>query len=235
MVMITIRRGADRGHVKRDWLESYHTFSFSSYQDPNHNGFRALRVLNDDVIAAGRGFGAHAHRDMEILSLVLDGQLKHKDSMGNVQLMGPNEIQKMSAGSGVIHSEYNGSEDATAHFLQIWIQPEKTGTPPSYEQYKFEPEEKRGRWKMLASNKPEPGAVSIRQDAHVYLTELAAEGTLSKPLADGRAAWVHVVNGEVRVNGETLGSGDAAAVTGVNEVQLATGDKGAEVLLFDLA
>jgi redox-sensitive bicupin YhaK (pirin superfamily) len=233
--MITVRRGADRGHVKHNWLESYHTFSFSSYQDPAHNGFRALRVLNDDVVAAGRGFGAHAHRDMEILSYVLDGKLKHKDSMGNVQLMGPNEIQKMSAGAGVIHSEFNGSEDASAHFLQIWIEPAKTGTPPTYEQYQFEPEEKRGRWKMLASNRPEPGAVSIQQDAQVFLTELAPKGAIAKALAENRAAWVHVVSGEVTVNGTALGSGDAAAVTGEAEVQLAAGSEGVEVVFFDLA
>lgn len=233
--MITVRRGADRGHVQHDWLESFHTFSFSSYQDPNHNGFHALRVLNDDVIAPGRGFGAHAHRDMEILSYVLDGQLKHKDSMGNVQLMGPNEIQKMSAGAGVIHSEYNGSETGSAHFLQIWIEPAKTGTPPSYEQFKFDPEEKRGRWKMLASKSPAPGAVSIQQDAEVFLTELIPQATISRLLSAGRAAWVHVVKGEATLNGTLLVSGDAAAVTAETEIQLAAGDQGAEVLLFDLA
>lgn len=233
--MITLRRSSERGHVNHDWLESYHTFSFATYYDPKHNGFRALRVINDDRVAPGRGFGAHAHRDMEILSYVLDGQLAHKDSMGHTRTLGPNEIQRMSAGSGVIHSEFNGSESEPVHFLQIWIEPSEKGVPPSYEQYRFEPEEKRNRWKTLASNQPEPGAVTIHQNARVYLTELSSGSEIGKSLENGRAAWVHVVSGDVSVNGESLSSGDAAAVTGEQEVKLAAGQSGAEVLLFDLA
>ncbi len=233
--MITVRRSSERGHVNHDWLESYHTFSFSSYQDPRFNGFHALRVINDDRVAPGRGFGAHAHRDMEILSYVLDGQLAHKDSMGHTRTLGPNEIQRMSAGAGVIHSEFNGSETESVHFLQIWIEPSKFGVPPSYEQYRFEPEEKRNRWKTLASNSPVPGAVTIHQDAHVYLTELTPGSEIAQDMDGNRAAWVHVTSGDVRMNGEALAAGDAAAVSEEAKIQLTAGDMGAEVILFDLA
>lgn len=233
--MITIRRSAERGHANHGWLDSYHTFSFADYQDPKHNGFHTLRVLNDDRVAAGRGFGAHAHRDMEILSYVLSGKLAHKDSMGNAETLGPNEIQRMSAGTGVIHSEYNGSDKEEVHFLQIWIEPDSTGNPPSYEQYKFEPEEKRNRWKMLASDKPEPGAVFIRQDARVYLTQLDGGSEISRRLDASRAAWVHVVSGEISLNGEPLQSGDAAGISREERVQIHASGNGAEVLLFDLA
>ncbi len=233
--MIALRRSSERGHVNHDWLESYHTFSFATYQDPKHNGFRTLRVINDDRVAPGRGFGAHAHRDMEILSYVLDGQLAHKDSMGHTRTLGPNEIQRMSAGLGVIHSEFNGSETEPVHFLQIWIEPSAKGIAPSYEQYGFEPEEKRNRWKTLASNEPEPGAVTIYQDAQVYLTELTPGGEITKTLKTGRGAWVHVVSGNVSVNGEALSAGDAAAVTEEQEIKLIASESGAEVVLFDLA
>jgi redox-sensitive bicupin YhaK (pirin superfamily) len=233
--MITIRRSSDRGHADHGWLDSYHTFSFANYHDPEHVGFHALRVLNDDRVAAGRGFGAHAHRDMEILSYVLSGKLAHKDSMGNTETLGPNEIQRMSAGTGVIHSEFNGSDAEPVHFLQIWIEPDTVGNPPSYEQYKFEPEEKRNRWKMLASNKPQPGAVSIRQDAQVYLTELSSGSEISRDFDRGRAAWVHVVSGEASVNGEALRAGDAAAVSHQQRLRINAAEGGAEVLVFDLA
>ncbi len=233
--MITIRRSAERGHADHGWLDSYHTFSFANYYDPAHNGFHALRVLNDDRVAAGRGFGAHAHRDMEILSYVLSGKLAHKDSMGNTEMLGPNEIQRMSAGTGVIHSEFNGSDTEPTHFLQVWIEPETTGNPPSYEQYKFEPEEKQNRWKMLASNKPQPGAVFIRSDAHVYLTELSGNREISRDIDGNRAAWVHVVHGEIMLNGTILQSGDAAAVSDEQKLQIRAAEGGAEVLVFDLA
>jgi redox-sensitive bicupin YhaK (pirin superfamily) len=172
---------------------------------------------------------------MEILSYVLSGKLAHKDSMGNTEMLGPNEIQRMSAGTGVIHSEFNGSPTEEVHFLQIWIEPDSTGNPPSYEQYNFEPEEKQNRWKLLASNNPQPGAVYIRQDAHVYLTELSPSAKIAQRIGDGRAAWVHVVHGEVLVNGEKLDPGDAAALTDVREIQLTGGRVNAEVMLFDLA
>lgn len=165
--MLTVRKSKERGHADHGWLDSHHSFSFASYYDPDHMGYRALRVINEDRVAEGRGFGAHAHRDMEILSYVLKGKLAHKDSMGHVELLGPNEIQKMSAGSGVVHSEFNGSETEPVHFLQIWIEPKSRGTTPSYEQIKFAAEEKLDRFRVLASAKPAEGSATINQDANV--------------------------------------------------------------------
>ncbi len=233
--MITLRRSSDRAHIDHGWLDSYHTFSFGAYQDPEHNGFRSLRVINDDRVAPGRGFGAHAHRDMEILSYVLEGTLAHKDSMGHTRALGPNEIQRMSAGIGVIHSEFNGSETEPVHFLQIWIEPDATGGEASYEQYKFEPEEKRNRWKQLASNTPEPGAVFLRRDAQVYVASLDPGAEISRGLDDKRAAWIHVVSGDVTLNGQPLNAGDAAAVTDESTLHFAAPQGEAEVLVFDLA
>ena len=234
--MITIRKSEDRGHVKNGWLESFHTFSFASYHDPKQMGFRSLRVINDDRVAAGRGFGAHAHRDMEILSYVLEGKLAHKDSMGHVEVLGPNEIQKMSAGNGVIHSEFNGSETEAVHFLQIWIEPNGKGSAPAYEQINFDPEEKHNRLKVLAAPTRVPGAVQIQQDASMSVTALDQGSSIRHGIAPGRAAWMHVVSGQVTVNGQVLREGDAAAVQ--NESLLDVVNSGAhtsEVLLFDLA
>src|ERR1700758_3192880 len=180
--MITIRRSNERGHADRGWLNSYHTFSFANYHDPAHMGFRSLRVINDDVVAPGRGFGAHAHRDMEILSYVLSGKLAHKDSMGHTEVLGPNEIQKMSAGTGVVHSEFNGSETEPVHFFQIWIEPKSTGTTPAYEQLKFEPAEKLNQFKLLASPKAVAGAATINQDANVSVAELTPGKSLKYEL-----------------------------------------------------
>ena len=233
--MMKLRRSEERGHADHGWLNSYHTFSFANYHDPEQMGYRSLRVINDDRVAPGRGFGAHAHRDMEILTYVLDGQLAHKDSMGHTELLGPNEIQKMSAGSGVVHSEFNGSASEPVHFLQIWIEPQSRGTAPNYEQYAFQPEEKRNRFRLLASNETVAGAARLNQDAKVSVAEVTAGNTLTYTLGDRRYAWVHVVDGEVEVNGERLVTGDAAAVEDERELSFVANGGKAEVLVFDLA
>ena len=236
--MITIRPAGDRGHADHGWLNSWHTFSFANYHDPTHMGFRALRVINDDRVAAGKGFGAHAHRDMEIISYVLEGSLAHKDSMGERHVIGPNTIQMMSAGTGIVHSEFNPSENEPVHFLQIWIEPAMEDVKPSYQQISFAPAEKRGRLRLLAgphANGAEASAV-IHQDAWVYAAELGPGETLDKPLAPGRFGWVQVARGNVLLNGQKLAEGDGAAVSGEKQLSLA-GDSpdGAEFLLFDLA
>lgn len=199
-------------------------------------GFRSLRVINDDWVAPGRGFGAHAHRDMEILSYVLEGKLAHKDSMGHTEVLGPNEIQKMSAGSGVIHSEFNGSDSEPVHFLQIWIEPATQGAAPAYEQIKFEPEEKRNTFKILASSVPVEGAVHINQDAQVAVAELSPDSRLTYQMAPGRAAWLHVVAGSAAVNGQVLHEGDSAAIQAEDTLEvIGASPANTEVLLFDLA
>jgi len=233
--MMQIRKSGERGHANHGWLDSYHTFSFAGYHDPAHMGYRSLRVINDDRVAPGRGFGAHAHRDMEILTYVLEGRLAHKDSMGHTEVLGPNEIQKMSAGSGVVHSEFNGSQTEPVHFLQIWIEPQTTGTAPGYEQFAFEAEEKRDRFRVLASNAPSKGVARLNQDATVSVAEITAGKTLDYALPAGRHAWVHVVDGDVTLNGERLTTGDAAAVSDEPELKFAANGGKAEVLVFDLA
>jgi quercetin 2,3-dioxygenase len=234
--MITIRKSKERGHADHGWLDSYHTFSFADYHDPAHMGFRDLRVLNEDRVAAGRCFGAHAHRDMEILTYVLKGQLAHKDSMGHTEVLGPNEIQRMSAGKGVVHSEFNGSESEPVHFLQIWIEPKSTGTAPSYAQLKFEAAEKQNKLKLLASPQPEPGAVQINQDARVSVAELTKGHDLTYELGAGRHAWVQVVHGDIALNGVELAAGDAAAISDETALKIKTaGSETSEVLVFDLA
>ena len=233
--MMKLRKSEERGHADHGWLNSYHTFSFANYHDPEQMGYRSLRVINDDRVAAGRGFGAHAHRDMEILTYVLDGQLAHKDSMGHTELLGPNEIQKMSAGSGVVHSEFNGSASEPVHFLQIWIEPQSRGTAPNYEQYAFQPEEKRNRFRLLASNETVAGAARLNQDAKVSVAEVTSGNTVTYALGERRHAWVHVVDGDVRLNGEALTTGDAVAVDEERELSFTANSGKAEVLVFDLA
>jgi redox-sensitive bicupin YhaK (pirin superfamily) len=236
--MLTIRKSEERGHANHGWLNSHHTFSFANYHDPAHMGFRSLRVINDDVVAAGRGFGAHAHRDMEILTYVLSGKLAHKDSMGHTELLGPNEIQKMSAGSGVVHSEFNGSDAEPVHFMQIWIEPDPKarGSVPSYEQLQFSAEEKQNRFKVLAAPVATPGAATIQQDARLSVAELEPGKQLSYPLGKQRHAWLHVVRGEVSVNGKTLSAGDAIAADQEPTLDIAAqGSSNSEILLFDLA
>lgn len=231
--MITLLRSAERGHANRGWLDSYFSFSFADYHDPKQMGFRALRVINDDRIQPGRGFGPHAHRDMEIITYVLDGHLLHRDSMGERHILGPNEVQTMSAGTGIVHSEFNASETEEVHSIQIWILPAREDVTPSYQQIAFSPHEKRGKLRLLAA--PEGDATIIHQDAGLYVTELAPKEAVRHSLATGRAAWIQVVRGSVNLNGLDLSEGDAAALTEESDVVLAgAGGQGGEVLLFDL-
>jgi redox-sensitive bicupin YhaK (pirin superfamily) len=238
--MMTIRRSSERGHVERDWLDTYHTFSFASYHDPEHMGFRSLRVLNDDTIAPGRGFGAHAHRDMEIITYVLSGALEHRDSTGEHHIFGPNVIQAMSAGTGVVHSEFNASKTQPLHLLQIWIEPSAEDFPPSYQQFSFDPEEKHGKWRLIAGPQSDPAHPSalIHQDARMYASVVDEGGTVRYTLPAGRHAYVHVAWGDVNLNGQKLHGGDAAAINADRSqpTELAiTGGPGGEILLFDLA
>jgi redox-sensitive bicupin YhaK (pirin superfamily) len=238
--MIVIRRSAERGHADLGWINSYYTFSFASYHDPAHMGFRALRVINEDRIAPGRGFGAHAHRDMEILTYVLEGGLKHRDSMGESHTFGADTIQAMSAGTGVIHSEFNASDHDPGHFLQIWIEPAVTDAEPSYQQISFDPKEKRGRFRLLAAPCESGGnhgeaAAAIHQDAFVYATVLGSGESLQRSLAPGRHGWVQVARGNVSINDVALAEGDAAAVSGEPTLLFTGGPDGTEFLFFDLA
>src|ERR1700733_14597951 len=221
--MITIRNARDRGHADRGWLSSWHTFSFADYHDPAHMGFRALRVINDDRVAPGKGFGAHAHRDMEIISYVLEGSLAHKDSMGERHVIGPNTIQAMSAGTGIVHSEFNPSETEPVHFLQIWIEPAMEDVEPSYQQISFPPAEKRGRLKLLVGPHPAAAEASavIHQDAKVYAAELKVGETLWQPLASERFGWVQVARGNMLLNGHKLAEGDGAAISAEPELSMA--------------
>jgi quercetin 2,3-dioxygenase len=232
--MLQIRKSQDRGYADHGWLRSYHSFSFADYYDPQHVEFGALRVINEDRVAAGKGFGTHAHRDMEIISYVLEGQLEHKDSIGTGSIIEPGDVQRMSAGSGVRHSEFNPSPDKPVHFLQIWIQPDQRDIPPSYEQKRFEAEAKRGRLRLIASPDGRKGSVTIHQDAYVYAGLFDDDERAVHTLEFGRRAYVHVARGEIRVNGEALEGGDAAKLTDIAEVQIEQG-KGAEVLVFDLS
>ena len=211
--MITYRRSEERGHANRGWLDSFHTFSFADYKDPAHEGFRSLRVLNEDRIAPAKGFGAHGHRDMEIITYVISGKLGHKDSMGHQEVLGPNEIQVMSAGSGVVHSEFNASKTEPVHLLQIWIEPKQKGIPSSYQQIAYSPAEKTGTWRVLASPAGGDGIAVLRQDASLSATELAPGEERTYALQAGRHAWVQVVAGSVQLNGGDLKAGDAVAIS----------------------
>jgi redox-sensitive bicupin YhaK (pirin superfamily) len=232
--MLQIRKAQERGYADHGWLRSYHSFSFADYSDPEHVEFGALRVINEDRVAAGKGFGTHAHRDMEIISYVLEGRLEHKDSIGTGSVIEPGDVQRMSAGSGVRHSEFNPSREESVHFLQIWIQPDRTGIPPSYEQKRFDADAKRGRLRLIASPDAREGSVTIHQDAYVYAALLDGGEQAVHEVQPGRRAYVHVARGSVSVNGEVLSAGDAAKLTDVAEVRLDRGED-AEVLLFDLA
>jgi quercetin 2,3-dioxygenase len=234
--MIQVRRSEERGHANHGWLDTYHTFSFADYHDPKFMGCRSLRVINEDRVEPGAGFGTHGHRDMEILTYVLEGSLAHKDSMGHQQALGPNEIQRMSAGTGIRHSEFNPSRNEGLHFFQIWIEPAATGTAPGYEQIRFDPAEKKNKLRRLAGPQPSNGAARINQDAQVFVAELSKGIEIPYSLASKRAAWVHVVRGEVAVNGVALRTGDAAAVTGEEHLALTGGDaESSEILVFDMA
>ena len=233
---MSIRLAEHRGHANHGWLDSHHTFSFADYYDPEHMGFRSLRVINEDRIQGGTGFGTHPHRDMEIISYVLEGGIAHRDSMGTGSVIRPDDVQRMSAGTGVAHSEFNASKDEQAHFLQIWLQPNERGIKPSYEQKTFAKSDKAGRLRVVASPDAREGSVLIHTDAVVY-AGLFAEGQKSElPLAGGRQAWVQVARGLVRVNGRDLKAGDGAAITEEDVVRVEGVEKeSGEVLVFDLA
>lgn len=231
--MLELRKSEDRGHANHGWLDSHHTFSFADYYDEKHMGFGPLRVINEDRVNAGGGFGTHGHRDMEIISYVLEGELAHRDSMGTGSVIRPGDVQRMSAGSGVRHSEFNHAKDQTTHFLQIWIQPNVTGIPPSYEEKRFADEEKRGRLRLIASPDGADGSVLIHQDAKLYAGLFDGAEAASLPLAAGRRAYVHVARGSVEVNGEALKTGDALKVSDVSVLEISGGQQ-AEVLVFDL-
>jgi redox-sensitive bicupin YhaK (pirin superfamily) len=231
--MLTLRKAGERGHANHGWLDSYHSFSFADYHDPSHMGFGPLRVINEDRVASGQGFGTHGHRDMEIISYVLEGSLEHKDSMGNGSVMTYGDVQRMSAGSGVLHSEYNPSRDAGVHFLQIWIEPSVRGIAPGYEQTRFDPADKRGRLRLVASPDGADGSVTIHQDARLYAGLFDGEESALLPIDPGRRAYVHVARGSVTVNGEPLAAGDALRIEDEREVHI-NGGHAAEVLVFDL-
>ena len=231
--MNTVRRSTERGHANHGWLDSYHSFSFADYFDPNHVEFGPLRVINEDRVAPGAGFGTHPHRDMEIISYVLSGELAHKDSMGTGSVIRPGDVQRMSAGSGVRHSEFNHSATEGLHFLQIWIKPDVFGIEPSYEEKHFADGEKQGRLRLIASPDGRDGSVLIHQDASIYAGRFDAEEHASMELKPGRRGYVHVVRGEVRANGIALGAGDALKITQTPAVRIDGGRK-AEVLVFDL-
>ena len=232
--MITVRPAAERGHAQHGWLDSRFTFSFADYHDPRHMGFRALRVINEDHVEPGTGFGTHPHQDMEILTYVLEGELQHRDSMGNGSVIRPFDIQRMTAGTGVTHSEQNPSRIDPVHLLQIWILPERRGLAPGYEQRAFTPADAQGRLHLLAARDGRDGAVTIHQDVTLWTTLLAPGERVTHALAPGRHAWVQVARGALAVNGVALAAGDGAALSGEAHVELAA-TRDAEALLFDLA
>jgi quercetin 2,3-dioxygenase len=230
--MMNIRKANERGHANHGWLDTYHTFSFADYYDPQWMGFRSLRVINDDLVMPGMGFGTHPHRDMEIITYVLSGALEHKDSMGNGRVIRAGEVQYMAAGTGVQHSEFNPAKDEAVHFLQIWIQPDRKGVTPRYSERSLE-NIPAGRLRLVTSKTGRDGSIAIHQDADLWLTRLGEGQRVTHKLAPGRNAWVHVAEGEVTLNGKPLGGGDAAAVSGETALELSA-TKPARVLLFDL-
>jgi len=232
--MILVRDRGRRGHTQLGWLDSWHTFSFGEYRDANHMGFRSLRVINDDRVIPGAGFGEHGHRDMEILSYVLSGALEHRDSLGTGSVIRPGDVQRMSAGSGITHSEFNHSRAEPVHFLQIWILPEASGLAPGYEQKAFPPETRRNRFALVADRAGTDGAVTIHQDVRMYAAELDPGAKLTHALPSGRHAWLQVARGVVALEGDELRAGDGASISGESSITLAS-EVGAELLLFDLA
>jgi hypothetical protein len=232
--MITLRKAIDRGHANHGWLDSYHTFSFANYYDPDHMGFRSLRVINEDYVAPSKGFPTHSHRDMEIITYVLDGALEHRDSMGNRAVIRPGEVQRMTAGTGVTHSEYNHSPSEDVHLLQIWLLPNQRDLEPGYEQKEYSDEEKRGKLRLVASQDGRNGAVTVHQDVNLYSTILNEGEQVIYPIEQGRRLWVQVARGSVLLNGHLLSQGDAAALETEETLEL-VGQETAEVLVFDLA
>ena len=231
--MLTIRKAEERGHANHGWLDTYHTFSFADYQDPRQMGYGPLRVINDDTVQPGQGFGTHGHRDMEIITYVLEGALEHKDSMGNGSIIRPGNVQRMSAGTGVRHSEFNPSRDERVHFLQIWIEPNRTGVQPGYEEKQFGPAEKNGQLRLVASSDGREGSVTIHQDATVHASMLDGKDAVAHRLARGRRAYVHVARGSLKINGTPLNGGDGVKIENESAIELKDARE-AEVLLFDL-
>jgi hypothetical protein len=231
--MIAVRRSHERGHANHGWLNTYHTFSFADYHDPANMGFRSLRVMNEDRVAPGQGFGAHPHRDMEIISYVLEGALEHRDSMGNGSVLHAGDFQRITAGTGVQHSEFNPSASEPVHFYQIWLFPNKRGLDPSYEERSFSPSQKHDRLRLVASRDGREGSLTIHQDADVFLGQLEAGTHVSHAMAGGRHAWLQVLRGSVQLNEQALAEGDGAAVSELAELSLTAVDA-AEVMLFDL-
>lgn len=232
--MIKIRRALDRGHAEHGWLDSHHTFSFADYQDPEHMGFRSLRVINEDRVAPAQGFGTHQHRDMEIISYVLEGRLQHKDSLGTGSVIGPGQVQRMSAGRGVSHSEFNASQSEPVHFLQIWLIPRERGIEPSYEQKDFSPRDQRGRLRVVASSDGRDGSVTLHADALLRVGLFDAGETTKLALEKNRHGWVQVARGSARINGHELSAGDGAAISGEPAIEI-EGVAASELLVFDLA
>lgn len=232
--MIQVRKAQDRGHANHGWLDTYHTFSFASYRDPQHMGFRSLRVMNEDFVQPGQGFGTHPHNDMEIVTYVLEGALEHKDSMGNGEVLRPGEFQRMSAGTGITHSEFNPSGAEPVHLYQIWLFPERKGIEPSYEQKRFSTEERHNRLRLVASRNAEDGSLLIHQDARIYLSNMEAGHTVNHQLPPGRHAWLQVLRGHVSLNGTALDRSDGAAVSEEATLTIQADDD-AEIMLFDLA
>ena len=232
--MITIRKAGERGHANHGWLDTWHTFSFGDYYDPDQMGFQSLRVINEDFVSPGQGFGMHGHRDMEIVTLVLEGALEHRDSLGTGSIIRPGELQRMSAGTGIRHSEFNPSANEAVHLYQIWLLPDRAGHKPSYEQKSFPEGERRGKFQLVASPDGRDGSLTIHQDANLYLATLGDGAALAHPIRPGRSAWLQVLRGTVHLNDKRLTAGDGAAVE--NEASLAVrAEDSAEVLLFDLA
>lgn len=232
--MLTIRKAEERGHADHGWLNSFHTFSFADYHDPRHMGFRSLRVINDDTVAGGGGFPTHGHRDMEIVSYVLEGALEHKDSMGTGSVIRPGDVQRMSAGTGVRHSEYNASKTESVHFLQIWIVPAESGIAPGYEQKSFTDQERSAKLRLVASPDGREGSVRVHAEANIYATTLSKEERVEHVVPAGRGAWIHVAKGRVKVGDHWLKAGDGASTETAGPITL-EGIEAAEVLVFDLA
>lgn len=231
--MIRVRKGNDRGHFDHGWLDTYHTFSFGDYHDEQQMGFRSLRVINEDRVQPGQGFGMHGHRDMEIVTLVLEGALEHRDSLGNGEVLRPGELQRMSAGTGIRHSEFNPSADEPVHLYQIWILPERKGLTPGYEQKAFDPAGKIGRLQLVASPDGRDSSLTVRQDVALYLSSLTTDQSITHALQPGRHAWLQILRGSVELNGQSIAAGDGAAVSEEASLSIRASEP-AEILLFDL-
>ncbi len=231
--MIRIRKAEDRGHANHGWLDTHHTFSFASYRDPEQMGFRSLRVMNEDFVQPGQGFGTHPHHDMEIVTYVLEGALEHKDSMGNGEVLHPGEFQRMSAGTGITHSEFNPSDSEPVHLYQIWLFPQRKGIEPSYEQKRFSDEERRNRLRLVASPDGESGSLTIHQDARIFLSNLDEGQQLVHPIRPGRHAWLQLLRGQATVNGQAMNTSDGVAISEERELEIVA-RKPAEIMLFDL-